>query len=168
MGSDRIFVTTHNREGLMKASRDCLALIEASEGFRSAPYLCPAGIATIGFGSTFYEDGTHVTLKDAPISRERAESLMLAKLAAEFEPSVNQFVKVAVNQGKFDALVDFAYNMGCGALKGSTLLRKLNLADYVGAADQFDVWVHSDGRVLPGLVERRAREKQLFLTGRLS
>lgn len=143
-------------------SAACVSLIEASEDFCSKPYLCPAGIPTIGFGSTRYEDGRTVALKDAPIDRARAERLMLAVLAAEYAPAVRRYVIVTLTQGQFDALVDFAYNCGTQNLRTSTLLRLLNSGDYAGAAAQFDRWTRANGEVLGGLVKRRAAERRLF------
>jgi lysozyme len=69
---------------------------------------------------------------------------------------------VSLNQGQYDALVDFTYNLGPAALQGSTLLRKLNAGDYAGAAAEFPKWCHAGRAVLPGLVTRRARERAMF------
>lgn len=145
----------------MKTSPIGLSLIKESEGLRLKPYLCPAGVPTIGYGNTFYEDGTKVTMKDKAITPERAHTLLLL-IAAKFEKEVNAMVKVELTQGQFDALVDFAFNLGSGNLKSSTLLKKLNAGDYAGAANEFSKWVNSGGKPLPGLVTRRAKEKALF------
>jgi lysozyme len=147
----------------MKASADCLRLIKDFEGFRAKPYLCPAGIPTIGYGSTRYEDGRAVTLKDTPIDEARAGQIVLSTLAKEYEPAVARYVQVQLTQGQYDALVDFAYNAGAQNLRTSTLLRKLNAGDVQGAAKEFDRWVNGGGRVLPGLVRRRKAEQELFL-----
>jgi lysozyme len=80
-----------------------------------------------------------------------------------FERAVNGAVKVPLTQNQFDALVSLSYNIGVGAFKKSTLLKKLNSGDYKGAANQFDVWVNAGGKRLAGLVRRRAIEKKLFL-----
>lgn len=147
----------------MKASNELIKMIESPdfEGFSSKPYLCPAGIPTIGYGSTYYEDGTHVKLTDAPITKERAEAILRSELGT-YESAVNSFVKVPMTQGQFDALVDFAYNAGTGNLQKSTLLKKLNAKDYKGAAGEFDKWVYGGGKKLGGLVKRRAKERTLF------
>ncbi|MBD1842981.1 glycoside hydrolase family protein [Cyanobacteria bacterium FACHB-63] len=76
--------------------------------------------------------------------------------------SVTSLCKVEITQGMFDALVSFTFNLGAGALEGSTLLRKLNAKDYEGAAREFDRWIHGAGKVLPGLVIRRDKEEALF------
>lgn len=146
----------------MDVSAKCLALIEVSEGFRASPYKCPAGIPTIGFGSTRYEDGTAVSMSDKPITVERAREIMLATLNKEYVPAVRRYVTVPLTQGQFDALVDFAYNAGAKNLQTSTLLKKLNARDYAGAAAEFAKWVHGGGKVLPGLVKRREAERKLF------
>jgi lysozyme len=148
----------------MTPSSACLDLIRRFEGFRSSPYLCPAGVPTIGYGSTRYEDKAQVKLTDPAITQERANEIMLSTLQTEYAPAVERYVRVPITQNQFDALVDFAYNAGAKNLLNSTLLRKLNERDYDGAADQFDRWVHADGKVLTGLVRRRAAERILFET----
>lgn len=145
----------------MKSSDDCLTLIKSSEGFSAEPYLCPAGKATKGFGSCFNEDGSPVTLNDAPINEETAEDLLRITLL-QYEDAVNEMVTVDLTQGQFDALVDFAYNIGIGALRKSTLLKLLNDGDYDGAGLEFRKWVKGGGRTLPGLVKRRAAEYELW------
>ena len=148
----------------MNVSEKCLALIREFEGFRSKPYLCPAGVPTIGYGSTRYEDGTPVTLKDEPIDQARANAIMRTTLAREYEPAVQRYVKVPLTQGQYDALVDFAYNAGAKNLLQSTLLKKLNSKNYAGASKEFEKWVYGGGKVLPGLVRRRKAEQALFLS----
>ncbi len=145
-------------------SQKCIDIIKAFEGFRAKPYLCPAGIPTIGYGSTRYSNNKPVSLNDPAISEETAALLMKATLEREYSPAVNRYVQVVINQNQFDALVDFAYNAGIGALKSSTLLKKLNKGDMAGAANEFEKWVHAGGKVLNGLVARRKKEKELFLS----
>jgi lysozyme len=149
----------------MKSSNDCLALIKSCEGFSAKPYLCPAGVPTIGYGSTRYADGRKVTLNDKSITVEQADEIMRTSLV-EYENAVNRYVKVPITQGQFDALVDFAYNAGAQSLRNSTLLKMLNAGDYAGAAKQFERWVYADGKVLYGLVKRRKLEADLFLSKR--
>lgn len=146
----------------MKASDNALELIRQSESFYAAPYLCPAGIPTIGYGSTRYADGRSVRLSDKAISKVQAEALLRATLATEYEAAVNRYVSVPLNQNQFDALVDFAYNAGAQNLRTSTLLKKLNAGDYAGAAAEFDKWVYAGGKKLLGLIKRRALERALF------
>lgn len=148
----------------MKTGPRGITLIKESESFRARPYLCPAGIPTIGYGCTYYPSGKKVTLADKPITEHEA-CVVLENVLATFEKAVERLVKVALSQGEFDALVSFAYNVGVGNFEKSTLLRKLNAGDRKGAAEQFGKWVNSNGKVLPGLVTRRAKEKALFLGG---
>lgn len=146
----------------MNASDNCLALIREAEGFSATPYLCPAGVWTIGFGSTRYQGGAHVAQSDPAITVDQANDLLVATLAGEYEAAVNRYVTVPLNQNQFDALVDFAYNAGAQNLRTSTLLRKLNAGDYDGAADEFGKWIYGGGKPLPGLVKRRGKEADLF------
>ena len=123
---------------------------------------CPAGIATIGYGSTQYPDGRKVTLVDRPLTEDEADALLAATLRP-FEQAVTKMVTVEITQAMFDALVSFAFNLGGNALRGSGLLRKLNAGDKAGAAAEFKKWVYAGGVVLPGLVKRRESECRLFL-----
>jgi lysozyme len=147
---------------MMKASMNAIKLIQDSEGFRAKPYLCPAGVPTIGYGSTIYENGTHVKLSDPEITEERAVEILFDQLK-KYENAVNRYVHVPINQNQFDALVDFAYNAGAGNLQRSTLLRKLNAGDYEGASHEFGRWVYGGGKKLNGLVKRREAERNLFM-----
>lgn len=146
----------------MQASTNCLNIVKQCEGFRSTPYLCPAGIPTIGYGFTRYANGTAVTLSDPPMMPITADNL-LVQLLATYAGYVNQYVSVPLNQNQFDALVDFTYNLGPENLRTSTLLKLLNQGNYAQAANEFGKWVMGGGQVLPGLVKRRALEKSLFL-----
>lgn len=138
-----------------------IALVKKWEGFRAAPYLCPAGVPTIGYGATFYLTGRKVTLQDPPITETEA-SVLLRKMLDVFAADVRVSVKVPLSANEFGALTSLAYNVGIGAFRNSTLLRKLNAGDKTGAAEQFGVWVKGGGKTLPGLVSRRADEVALF------
>ena len=139
----------------MHISEAGLALIRQFEGLRLSAYRCPAGIATIGYGSTA---GVQM---GQTITAARAEELLRDDVR-QFEAAVSRLVKVPLNQGQHDALVSFAFNLGAKALEQSTLLRLLNAGDYSGAAAQFDRWVYASGKKLSGLVKRRAAERALF------
>ena len=148
----------------MKASNSLIEqIIKPIEGFRARPYLCPAGIPTIGYGSTHYPDGRAVTLSDPPITDEQASAIMLANLP-EYEAAVNRYVQVPLTQGQFDALVDFCYNDGPGNLRTSTLLKLVNAKQFNVAAGEFGKWVYGGGIKQPGLVRRRELERELFLS----
>jgi len=141
-----------------------LKLISAFEGFSSAPYRCPAGVPTIGYGSTYDLSGNRVTMEHAPLSRDEAYS-WLAHEAFETEKGLRRLCSVNLNYHQLNALVSFAYNVGTGAFQHSTMRQKLNRGDYDGAAREFPRWRFAGGRVLPGLIRRRQAEQELFRGG---
>lgn len=145
-----------------KVNKAGIELIKSFEGLRLSPYLCPAKIPTIGYGTTYYEDGKKVTMQDPDITETRAEEL-LVKHIETFAKEVEAVIKVSLTDNQFAALVSFAYNLGTPNLKSSTLLRKLNAGDYAGAANEFERWNKAGGKVLAGLTRRRQAEKALFL-----
>ncbi|HZF55898.1 MAG TPA: type VI secretion system tip protein TssI/VgrG [Polyangiaceae bacterium] len=149
----------------LRLNKAGLALIKKSEGFRSKPYVDPVGIPTIGYGTIKYPNGRAVRMSDPPISEARATKY-LKRDARSRELAVIAMVKVPLNVNQFSALVSFAYNVGLGALQGSTLLKKLNAGKYNGAASEFMKWnkgtIGGKLVVLPGLTIRRAAERKLF------
>jgi lysozyme len=140
-----------------------LALIKRFEGCKLEPYECSANVPTVGYGATYAMDGQRVTLCDAPITQEQANELFERDIK-HFSQRVDGMIGVPVSPSQFSALVSLAYNIGCGDLKTSTLLRKLNLLDYQGAADEFPKWRRAGGEIIQGLVNRRAKERDLFLS----
>ena len=139
------------------------ALCRQFEGFKSKPYLCPAGIPTIGYGSTYYSDGRKVTLQDAPMDEPTARALLMYELNHTYLPAVLRHCPVLVSdERKCNAIVDFCYNLGVGRLQTSTLKRKINAQDWDGAKEQLKLWVRGGGVVLNGLVKRRDAECALF------
>lgn len=146
----------------MKASINCINLIKQFEGFSPRPYLCPAGIPTIGYGSTRYTDGTAITMMHPIITEQKAIALMQSTLVT-YEDAVNRYVTACINQNQFDALTDFAYNAGAHNLRTSTLLKLLNAKDYEGASNEFSKWVYGGGKKLNGLIKRREAERLLFI-----
>jgi len=141
----------------MKTNAAGINLIKGFEGFRAIAYLCPANVWTIGYGHT-----GDVNQGDT-MTRKRAEEV-LARDLLRFESCVENAVTVPLNENEFAALVSFAYNIGCGALKKSTLLQKLNSGDRDGAASEFKKWNRAGGKILNGLVRRREAESELFTT----
>ena len=131
------------------------------EGKRLVAYDDGVGVWTIGFGTTIYPNGIKVKKGDT-CTEAQAKSYM-AHVLKKFEQAVNGAVNIPLNQNQFDALVSLAYNIGTGAFNKSTLVKKLNAGDIRGAADQFDVWVNAGGKRMQGLVNRRAKEKEVFL-----
>ena len=147
----------------MKIGKPGLEIIKHFEGFSSDPYLCPADVATIGYGATYGFDHKRITMAHCPISLEEGEALLAQELRS-VERSVGRLIQVALTQNQFDALVSFTFNLGSGRLQSSTLRSKLNRKDYEGAADEFPKWRKAGGKVLLGLVKRRAVERKLFLS----
>lgn len=149
---------------IVKSSLKGLNIIKKYESLKLKPYLCPAGVPTTGWGSTYYEDGTRVRLTDAPISKERAEELLINTVST-FEKAVDSFTRDDINQNQFDALVSFAYNVGVGNLKKSTLLRKVNKnPSDASIAKEFMKWNRANGKVLLGLTRRRQEESKLYFS----
>lgn len=143
----------------MKISNNGINFIKNFEGLRLKAYRCSANKLTIGYGHT-----NNVRADDV-ITKEEAEQLIRIDLQ-KFEKQVNDLIKVPLTQNQYDALVSFQYN--CGALGVSTLLKKLNAKDYKAAADQFLAWnkitVNGKKQVCQGLVNRRRKERELFLS----
>lgn len=132
------------------------------EGVYLRPYLCPAGVPTIGVGATFYEDGRKVSLNDPSITRERAIQLLHFHIRRHFLPRTVRLCPGADTPARVAALCDFAFNLGHGALAGSTLRRKVNAGEWEEARVQILRWTRAGGRVLRGLVLRRQAEEALL------
>lgn len=141
-------------------SKSGIDLICGFEGKELKSYDDGVGVWTIGFGTTIYPNGIKVKKGDV-CTLEQAKAYMAHDLK-RFEQTVNSAVTVQLNQNQFDALVSLTYNIGQSAFKDSTLLKKLNAGDYLGASSQFDVWNKAGGKIIQGLVNRRKVEKELF------
>jgi hypothetical protein len=145
----------------MKPSDNVVQMIKKHEGF--APKLTDdVGHPMIGYGCDLsaaeakkYEGRT--------ISEVEAVSLLLARLTPVVD-FLNNIVKVPLTQNQFDALCDLVYNIGSGNFSTSTLLKKLNVKDYTGAASEFVNWNMAGGKVLSGLTKRRESERDLFIS----
>ncbi|MGE4292384.1 MAG: lysozyme [Desulfovibrio sp.] len=141
----------------LRINDEGLRIIKQFEDLRLRAYLCPAHVWTIGYGHT----GPDVH-QGAEIDEARADKLLAADLD-HFERGVADMTRgLGLNGNQFSALVSFAYNVGLSALQTSTLLRKVREGDLFGAGMEFPRWNKSGGRVLPGLVKRRAAERALF------
>lgn len=138
------------------------ALARPFEGLRLRPYLCPAGIPSIGYGATYYLDGRPVTLKDPPISREAAERLLVVTMGRVYVAGAARLCPAADTPGRLAALGDFAFNLGLARLKASTLRKRVQAGDWPGARAELAKWTRGGGRVLPGLVRRRAAEAEMM------
>ena len=147
----------------MRISEKGLAMIEKFEGCLLKASNKLDGVWTIGYGQTGSYYGKRVR-RGMTTTKALAHAWLRDHSIKTYEDAVTQAVKVPLNQHQFDALVSFAYNVGVGALKQSTALRKLNAGDYAGAADALTMWTKCNGKVLAGLVRRRKEERALFLT----
>lgn len=146
----------------MRISRKGLDLIKKHEGFRNHPYLDPVGIPTIGYGNTYYQNGRKVNMLDNPITQSEATEL-LCDIVDRFEAGVSKLVKVKLTQNQFDALVSFSYNVGLGAFKTSTLLKRINKnPNDPDIKVQFQRWIFAGGREFKGLKKRRNQEAWLY------
>lgn len=141
----------------MNIGKRGLDMIKSFEGLELEAYYDAVGVLTIGYGST----GNHVYLGQE-ITQQEAEALLIRDLV-RFEDGIARMVKVPLTQNQYDALCSWCFNLGLGALAGSTMLRKLNGLDYEGAADEMLRWDKAGGKVLAGLTRRRRAEKALFL-----
>jgi len=139
----------------MKISEEGISLIKNYEGCRLEAYQDSVGIWTIGYGVIKgVKEGDQ-------INQEEADHLLKEELP-EYEGYINDMIKVPLEQCQFDALVCWVYNLGPNNLKDSTLLRILNDGDYDGVPEQIKRWNKAGGKVLAGLVKRRAAEADLF------
>jgi len=150
-------------------SESLIAHLKDSEGFSATPYQDSAGVWTIGYGSTFI-NGRAVTATTPAVTRDEALFHVRDRLTNEFEPAVKSAVRVPITQSMFDALVDFAYNLGGGTLRRSSIITALNTNEYETAADNFLLYnkarnaTTGELEVLRGLTSRRTYERDLFLS----
>jgi GH24 family phage-related lysozyme (muramidase) len=147
----------------MKTGERGLKLIKEFEGCKLSAYQCPAGVWTIGIGSTHYGDGTPVT-KNRTLPNEGAAMALLAATIGQYEKAVNA-TGVELTQNEYDALVCLCYNIGAGNFFKSTLVKMLKAGDdKAEIAKQFLRWDKAGGKPLAGLTRRRNAEAELFLT----
>ncbi len=145
--------------GRMEISLAGLAHLKQFEGLRLQPYKDVAGLWTIGYGHLLKPGEWWDSITEEFATR------LLADDVGKAEDTVNSLVKVPLSQPQFDALVSFVYNVGPGAFRRSTLLRLLNAGDYAGAAAQLPLWRKAGGKIVQGLVNRRAQEVAMFNGG---
>ena len=136
-----------------------LSLIKQFEGLRSAAYVCPAGLHTIGYGHIIKVGETFPQL----LSEPEAETLLLQDVAVAIK-AVHRLIKVPLTQGQFDALVSFTFNCGAGALQRSTLRACVNRQEHMQVPAELLKWTHSCGKSLPGLMRRRMAEALLYVS----
>lgn len=140
-----------------------IPIIKRFEGLKLKAYFCPAGLPTVGYGSTWYENGSKVKMGDV-ITIDRADKLLMFTVA-EFGKQVDTLVTSSINANQLGALTSFAFNVGIGNFRKSTLLRLVNANPSNPAIrTEFGKWTRANGRVLKGLVTRRAAEADLYFT----
>lgn len=137
-------------------------LCERFEGFYSRPYICPAGVPTIGFGFTRYPDGRAVTLADAPMDKAHAKLLLRWLIKQRYLPETLKLCPNLLLSGHMAAICDFAFNLGTGNLKASTLRQRILAERWGDVGSELRKWVRGGGRVLPGLLKRRNAEAAYF------
>lgn len=137
-------------------------VIKKWEGFMPEPYLCPAGVPTIGYGNTTYEDGTKVTMEDNKVDRKRAQEILIDHVTGVAK-QVRGVVKKELTPHQEAAIISFTYNLGIGNLRDSSLLLILNVDPYDDQIPyQFRRWVKAGGKILKGLKARREEEIQVY------
>ena len=137
-------------------------IIKEFEGFSSKPYLCPANVPTIGYGSTMYKNGERVTMDDPEITEEQATEMLMDTIKS-VEKQVKKVLTVKLKPHQMAALISFTYNVGIGNLSNSTLLAWVNSnPDFPRIPEQFRRWNKGGGKVLNGLVRRREEEIKLW------
>ena len=167
----------------VKINQACYDIIKSYESLHDGnlkviglqPKLCPAGVWTEGYGrAMFGKDGKFLTKNNTTQAQAEKLATIKTKLQAEvaliedteeFSNKIKPSIKVKINDKIFSSFVSMAYNIGENAFKSSTLLKKLNSKDFIGASNQFKVWNKSGGKVMLGLTRRRESEKNLFLQG---
>ena len=147
---------------MRKINKSGIDLIKEFEGLSLIPYLDSVGVPTIGYGNTYYENRSPVNMTDKAISKKRAEELLL-NVVINFAKGVTGLLHNNINDNQFAALVSFAYNLGLGNLKKSTLLKKVNAnTNDPTIAAEFMRWNKAGGMILNGLTRRRKMEAELY------
>ena len=148
-----------------KALEVATKLCTEFEGFSATPYICPAGIPSIGYGTVFKPDGTRVTMRDTPISVETALEWLDETLQGYAIGVLKASPSLIKYPQKLGAIIDFAYNLGVARYRASTLRTKITEENWPEAITELHKWRRGGGKVLQGLVRRRAAEAKLFPQG---
>ena len=150
-----------NLEEILKLG---IPMIKQFEGLRLKPYLDCVGVPTIGYGSTYYVDGTKVTLKDPAVTPELAEDILRATVAGTYLPAVLSLCGTLERETQAAAILDWTYNLGVGKLKGSTMRKRILALDWDAVPAEILKWNIAGGSVSAGLTKRRQAEANLFKT----
>ena len=145
----------------MRCNDEGIAIIKKYEGCSLRCYLDPIGIPTIGYGSIWGLDHNRLVSSHRNITENEAEHLLKRELLTT-ENAVARLVKSPLTQNQFSAVCCLVYNVGSGKFRSSTIRMKLNRKDFIGASNEFWKWRRAGGKILRGLVRRRAEEKELF------
>ncbi|MYM25790.1 glycoside hydrolase family protein [Duganella sp. FT135W] len=144
------------------ATQIATALCRRFEGLFLHPYLCPAGVPSIGYGTTHYADGRAVTLNDPPITKAQAERLLMLQIRDVYLPAVRRLCPRIDKPARLAAIIDWCYNLGAGNLSASTMRRRINAGRWTEVPFEIRKWVMGGGRKLRGLVLRRDAEADLI------
>jgi len=148
----------------MKLNEKGIELMHKFEGLKLSSYLCPAKVWTIGYGNTFYEDGSKVQ-PNQHISIKRANQLFCNIVEKSFSQPIRKLLKQELSENQFSALVSFAYNVGMANLEKSTLLKKVNTSpNDKEISKEFSKWNKAGGKELKGLTARRKAEADLYFS----
>jgi lysozyme len=138
-----------------------MPIIRKYEGLRLRAYICPSGLPTIGYGATFYENGSRVQMGDV-ITIDRADKLLHLQVKL-FADEVKKIVKSELNENQLGALTSFCFNVGGARFASSTLAKKANAnPNDPTIRAEFMRWTKGGGKVLAGLVKRREEEANLY------
>ncbi|NQY82467.1 MAG: lysozyme [Alphaproteobacteria bacterium] len=149
-----------------EALKIAAALAKPFEGFSEVPYLCPAGVWTIGYGTALRGDNGRFLTRSAPaphltMTEDEAEAALQDHMAG-IQPTIDRLIRVSLSPSQQAALLDFAYNLGTGNLQASTLRKKINRREFAAVPKEFRKWRMAGGRILRGLVRRREAEIRIW------
>lgn len=145
-------------------NQKCIDIIKSFEGLFLKPYLCPANVATIGYGTIRYPNGTRVRMTDAAITETKAMEYLMFEINQKSR-AIDPMLREDLTGNQFAALISFAYNLGEGALRKSTLLKVVNATPLSPQIrTEFQKWIYADGKKLNGLLRRRNAEADLYFS----
>lgn len=145
-------------------NQKCIDIIKSFEGLFLKPYLCPANVATIGYGTIRYPNGTKVRLTDPAITEAKAMEYLMFEINQKAR-AIDPMLREDLTGNQFAALISFAYNLGEGALRSSTLLKVVNATPLSPQIrTEFQKWIYADGKKLNGLLRRRNAEADLYFS----